>query len=94
MKNDPLQYDQLPSSWVEALIRWNELIKEGASSPIPILILQGKKDATVDWRYNVGFLLKKFPNIDIELIENGKHHLFNEKDDKRKSVYYLSLFNR
>ncbi|QTL51027.1 MULTISPECIES: alpha/beta hydrolase [Priestia] len=87
VKNDPLQYDQLPLGWVEALIRWNELIKEGSPSPIPILILQGKKDTTVDWRYNVGFLLKKFPNIDIELIENGKHHLFNEKELIREKVF-------
>ncbi|MGG0592645.1 alpha/beta hydrolase [Priestia megaterium] len=87
VKNDPLQYDQVPLSWVEALIRWNELIKKGNPSSVPVLILQGKKDTTVDWRYNVGFLLKKFPNIEVELIENGKHHLLNEEELIRDKVF-------
>ncbi|MED3815851.1 alpha/beta hydrolase, partial [Priestia megaterium] len=87
VKNDPLQHDQVPLSWVEALIRWNELIKKGNSSSVPVLILQGKKDTTVDWRYNVGFLLKKFPNIEVELIENGKHHLLNEEELIRDKVF-------
>ena len=87
VKNDPLQYDQVPLSWVESLIRWNELIKKGNPSSVPVLILQGKKDTTVDWRYNVGFLLKKFPNIDVELIENGKHHLLNEEEHIRNNVF-------
>ncbi|WP_165351649.1 alpha/beta hydrolase [Priestia megaterium] len=87
VKNDPLQYDQIPLSWVEALIRWNELIKKGNPSSVPVLILQGKKDTTVDWKYNVGFLLKKFPNIDVELIENGKHHLLNEEELIRDNVF-------
>ena len=79
VKNDPLQYDKLPLSWLEALIRWNESIKTESTSSVPIFILQGKKDTTVDWRYNIDFLLKKFQNTDVELIENGKHHLLNEK---------------
>lgn len=87
VKNDPLQYDQVPLSWVESLIRWNELIKKGNPSSVPVLILQGKKDTTVDWRYNVSFLLKKFPNIDVELIENGKHHLLNEEEHIRNNVF-------
>lgn len=87
MKDDPLQHDQVPISWVEALIRWNELIKEGKPSLIPVLILQGKKDTTVDWRYNVVFLKKKFPNINVELIENGKHHLLNEEELIRDRVF-------
>jgi len=50
----------------------------------------------VDWRYNVGFLLEKFPNIDVELIENRKHHLLNEEELIRDKVFffYPSLLNR
>ena len=80
VKQDPLQYDKMPLNWLEALISWNESIKERIPSRVPVLILQGKKDTTVDWRYNVDFLLKKFLNTDIELIENGKHHLLNEEE--------------
>jgi alpha-beta hydrolase superfamily lysophospholipase len=87
VKQDPLQYDKIPLSWLEALMKWNESIKEGTTSPVPVLILQGKKDTTVDWRYNVVFLLKKFSNIDVELIENGKHHLLNEEELIRDKVF-------
>ncbi len=87
VKNDPLQYDKLPLSWLEALIRWNESIKTESTSSVPIFILQGKKDTTVDWRYNIDFLLKKFQNTDVELIENGKHHLLNEKEQIRNHVF-------
>ena len=87
VKQDPLQYDKLPLSWLKALISWNESIKDESTSSVPIFILQGKKDKTVDWRYNVGFLLKKFQNTDVELIENGKHHLLNEKEQIRNHVF-------
>jgi alpha-beta hydrolase superfamily lysophospholipase len=89
VKQDPLQYDKVPLSWLEALIIWNESIKERTPSPIPVLILQGNKDTTVDWRYNVGFLQEKFPNIDVELIRNGKHHLLNEEELIRDKVFSL-----
>lgn len=87
VKNDPLQYDLVPLSWVEALIRWNKWIKEGKSSPVPVLILQGKKDTTVDWRYNIGFLRKKFSKTDVEFIGSGKHHLLNEEKLIRDKVF-------
>lgn len=87
VKQDPLQYHKMPLKWVDALISWNESIKERIPSRVPVLILQGKKDTTVDWRYNVDFLLKKFLNTDIEFIENGKHHLLNEEDGIREKVF-------
>lgn len=87
VKQDPLQYDKMPLSWLDALIRWNEFIKEGSPSPVPIFILQGKKDTTVDWRYNVNFLVEKFIYTDVELIDKGKHHLLNEEERIREKVF-------
>lgn len=88
VKQDPLQYDKMPLKWLEALIRWNESIKERTPSPVPVLIVQGKKDTTVDWRYNVGFLHRKFINSNVELIEKGKHHLLNEEERIREHVFF------
>lgn len=87
VKQDPLQHDKMPLKWVDALISWNESIRKKTPSRVPVLILQGKKDTTVDWRYNVDFLLKKFLNTDIEFIENGKHHLLNEEEGIREKVF-------
>lgn len=87
IKQDPLQYDKIPLSWLESLINWNESIKEGSPCPVPVFILQGKKDTTVDWRYNIRFLLKKFLNTNVKLFENGKHHLLNEEKRIREKVF-------
>ena len=45
---------------------------------MPIKILLGTGDTTVDWKFNLRFIKVKFPNADIRLIENGDHHLMNE----------------
>ena len=87
VKQDPLQYDKVPLNWLDALIRWNKSIMDCTPSSVPVLILQGKKDTTVDWRYNVKFLLDKFQNTDVEWIENGKHHLLNEEEQIKQKVF-------
>lgn len=87
IRQDPLQHDKVPLSWVEALVKWNDSIKKGEPSPINVFVIQGKKDTTVDWKYNVIFLLKKFPNIEIKLVENGRHHLLNEEETIRRQVF-------
>ncbi len=45
------------------------------------------KDTTVDWQFNIKFLRDKFSNIEIELIENANHDLFNESVDMRSEVF-------
>lgn len=87
IKQDPLQHNKVPLRWLEALMKWNESLKERTPSLTPILVIQGKKDTTVDWRYNIALLQKKFPNIDVQLIKNGKHHLLNEKEPIRDQVF-------
>ncbi|MFC3885780.1 alpha/beta hydrolase [Bacillus songklensis] len=87
MREDPLQHDKVPLSWVEALMKWNDSIEKGEPSAANVLVIQGKKDTTVDWEYNIVFLLRKFPNITVQLVENGKHHLLNEEEMTRRQVF-------
>lgn len=89
IRNDPLQHDKIPLSWTEALMRWNDEIKKAVPSGADVLIIQGKEDTTVDWQHNVVFLLKKFPFAAVHLVEGGKHHLLNERDDIREAVFTL-----
>ncbi len=79
VKRDPLQFTRLPIGWLQSLDRWNGRLSEQLSgSENPLFIIQGNKDTTVDWRYNVSFIFKKYPNSTCVLIDGGNHQLFNE----------------
>ena len=58
---------------------------------MPIKVLQGTGDTTVDWKFNLSFIMVKFPNADVCLIENGDHHLMNESLPMRAEVISLVL---
>ncbi|MCK5472692.1 MAG: alpha/beta hydrolase [Planctomycetes bacterium] len=84
---DPLQTRTIPLKWVRALHKWNEKIKNFPPCEKPVKIIQGTKDTTVDWRFNIKFLQEKFSKTQVRLIENANHELFNESVDIRKEVF-------
>jgi len=86
---DPLQYKKVPLQWPKALFEWNELIQDYKVSSKKILIIQGKLDKTVAWKYNLKFLKQKFPNLKIKMIKNGRHHLLNEDSVLQKRIFNL-----
>lgn len=89
IRNDPLQHDKIPLRWTEALMKWNEHIEKSTPSGAEVFIIQGKDDTTVDWKHNVVFLLKKFPFASVRLVEGGKHHLLNERDEIKQGVFTM-----
>jgi len=84
---DPLQTRTIPLKWVKALHGWNNKIADLPPCEKPVKIIQGTKDTTVDWRFNIKFLQEKFSNVEVRLIENANHELFNESVDIRKEVF-------
>jgi alpha-beta hydrolase superfamily lysophospholipase len=50
---------------------------------VPLLILQGDDDETVDWKYNLGRISRQFPGAVIETLATGRHHLVNEDEQVR-----------
>jgi alpha-beta hydrolase superfamily lysophospholipase len=79
VKKDPLQYRKLPLTWFQSLIAWNKQVKKYAKSETRIYVIQGNKDRTVDWKYNLKFLKKKFSQCNVQIIQGGDHQLFNER---------------
>ena len=77
--------------WFSALVEWDKRVVGYEPSSVPIKVLQGNKDTTVDWKFNLEFIKEKFPNGDIRLIENGDHHLMNESLPMRAEVIGLVL---
>lgn len=86
VRHDPLQVRQAPLKWFNALVAWNERVATYSPSPKPIVIIQGNDDSVVDWEYNVEFLVTKFPNARVEIIDVGRHHLLNEGPSLRTQV--------
>lgn len=89
MKDDPLQAQRVPLKWANALRGWNERAAKYKAADKPIRIIQGKKDTTVDWKYNIPFLKKKFSNADVTLIPKAGHQLLNETPAIRDAVLKL-----
>jgi lysophospholipase len=75
---DYLHAKHLSLKWVKALFEWNDKIEPMAPCDREVLIIQGDKDGTVDWKYNMELMGEKFPNAKIKMISGANHELFNE----------------
>jgi len=87
VRQDPLQPKRTSLTWFNALVDWNERIQDYPPNPRHLVIIQGNGDTIVDWEYNLEFLVTKFPNAQVELIDNGNHQLLNEGPTLRAKVY-------
>ncbi|MBP1932749.1 alpha/beta hydrolase [Ammoniphilus resinae] len=79
IKNDPLQNRKVALRWIGALIDWNKTLMDRSRVKDELLVIQGDKDSTVDWKYNLQFIKKRFTNSSISLIHGGNHQLLNEE---------------
>jgi alpha-beta hydrolase superfamily lysophospholipase len=86
-KKDPLQPKAVPLSWVKALINWNEELQSYSPTNFDTCVIQGNKDKTVDWEFNLAFIKEKFRHLQVSQIKNGRHALFNEKKEIREEVF-------
>ncbi|WP_236591028.1 alpha/beta hydrolase [Neptunomonas japonica] len=84
---DPLQKQWVAVNWVGAMLEWVDLIESSEPQSIAITLIQGTDDGTVDWQHNLAVLQRLFPDIDVELVEDGRHHLANEGLPWRQQVF-------
>ncbi len=87
-EKDPLRHKKVDVSWFKAVFVWQErLVNYPEIDKIPCLILQGKEDTVVEWRYNIDFLKNKLINYKIKIINRGKHDLLTEVNHIKESVF-------
>jgi alpha-beta hydrolase superfamily lysophospholipase len=84
---DWLHCRRVPMEWVGAVQRWNEKIAKAETSDKAVKVIQGSKDTTVSWKYNLDFVKDKFSNVEVSMIEAGRHELFNESASIRDKVF-------
>ncbi|HJV45106.1 MAG TPA: alpha/beta hydrolase [Bacillota bacterium] len=90
-KQDPFRGKYVPLDWIHALQKWNTTISQIQPMDIPVLILQGNQDRTVDWRYNIPFLQTKLPLAQVDIIPSAKHQLLNEVESIRTPIFERML---
>jgi alpha-beta hydrolase superfamily lysophospholipase len=66
---------------------WDKRAAQYQSLLRHVKIIQGSRDMTVDWRYNIEFIRGKFGKVDVTMIKGGDHELLNESDMIRSKVY-------
>lgn len=88
INDDPLQVDFVSVSWVNALKGWiKSFLAFAEDEHTQVLVIQGDQDTTVDWRYNISMVRKKFLNSDVHIVPDALHHLVNEEDAIRADVF-------
>ena len=90
---DPMQARHLPLEWIGAMKRWTEEYHDLPKSDVPLSIIQGDRDATLDWRYNLKEFRDKLPEANIHIIKGANHHLVNETEAIRTQVFEAMGFN-
>ncbi len=81
--SDFLHCRAVPLKWVKAVHEWDDTLKDKKPANRPILVIQGDKDSTVDFKYNLEFIKKKLPLTSVTVINGARHELFNESDELR-----------
>lgn len=83
---DPLQPRMMGMDWIIAMSRWMVEMEQRPACRIPVWLAQGALDQTVDWRYNVEFIRRKFRLQTVLMLEEGSHQLINERPDIRAAL--------
>lgn len=86
-EGDPLQPERLAVAWITAMRRWMPRLLSLPPNELPVLILQGEQDLTVDWEWNLGILEGKFPQARIHRHPEARHHLVNETQAIRDELF-------
>lgn len=86
-EEDPLQPRHVSVSWVGAMIKEVRRFAGHEHCDIPVLVIQGSGDKTVDFRDNIPQIQRVFTRCHIHYVRDAMHHLMGESDDFRVDVF-------
>jgi alpha-beta hydrolase superfamily lysophospholipase len=75
--------------WLGALRRWLKNLPAEGEAPLPMLVIQGDADRTVDWRYNIKRIEQLFAGVEMKVLAGARHHLANESAEIREQLFRL-----
>ncbi|MCY4043808.1 MAG: alpha/beta hydrolase [Cellvibrionales bacterium] len=78
---DPLQTQYVSVAWLNALKHWlKEDFAQATPKQLPVLMLQGTCDNTVNGKKNAKQLIEKFPQMRCQALKGAGHQLINESE--------------
>ena len=86
---DPLQARRISAIWVSALKKWMPGFEKASRIKVSPVVIQGDKDETVDWQYNLEMIKKKFESPDIRMLPGARHQLANENEAFRRKIFAI-----
>ena len=89
LRSDPLQCHRLSLLWVGAMKRWLKSLPNADLGVGSALVIQGRKDGTVAWRYNMKAIVRLFPGSEIHYLDEAGHQLANESLAIRERYYAI-----
>ncbi len=84
---DALQCSRLPTAWVTAMLDYCSRFLAAKNHEVPLHLIQGTEDGTVDWRKNLPLFEARFPNAKIYMIKGARHHMVNESEIYREEIF-------
>jgi len=84
---DPLQSRHVAMEWIAALKRWLAGLVIADLGVGPALVVQGQKDNTVAWKYNIKAVEALFPGSEVFYVAEAGHQLANESPVLREEYY-------
>ncbi len=92
-EEDPLQAHWIPVAWLLALKEWIEYIHDLPACHMPVWVVQGGQDKTVNSVYNLSFIDAKFKVQRTLKLPEASHQLVNETEAFRKPIAaFLRVF--
>ncbi len=86
-EDDPLQERWVPMSWIGALRRWVLHMLHQPACDFPVLLVQGARDETIEWRSNNDYVRTHFRVVHEAILPQASHQLANESDELRLPVH-------
>ena len=86
VRSDPLQARTLPVEWVAAMMDWKNRFERREPTGQQVFVLQGGRDGTVDGRYNVKVLKRRY-DVTLLAMPEARHHLVNEAEGVRRRMW-------
>lgn len=86
-RQDPMQARHIDVHWVGAMRAWVKAFLAAPTAQHRLLVIQGTGDSTVDWRWNLPMIRRKFPAARVHYVDGAMHHLVNEADPWRAEAF-------
>ena len=86
-QHDPLQASHLSVQWLTAMRRWLKKVTQYSASELPVIVLQGDQEYTVDHTFNLAWIAAKFPRQLRIMLPGMRHHLVNETELLQAQMY-------